>query len=236
MTNPPIDPEVFGVEESLPETLPDDPFPTVARWLEEATRRKVQPNPSAITLATADREGRPSARIVLCRDISTEKGYIVFYTNRKSRKGRELEANPRAAVIMHWDDLDRQVRLEGQVVISPDEESDAYFHARHPASRIGAWASDQSEPIASRDDLLAKVMQTMQELGVDLDNMGDATVPRPPHWGGYRIWAESVELWLGSPVRIHDRAIWTRTLTPNPGADHDAAFTASPWSATRLQP
>ncbi|MBL0928211.1 MAG: pyridoxamine 5'-phosphate oxidase [Phycisphaerales bacterium] len=230
---PVITASTFDVNEVFPDVLPNDPFPIFRAWYNRAHADRTQPNPSAMTVATVDPDGRPSARIVLCRGIG-DPGYVVFFTNRLSRKGRALQANPRAAIIFHWDHADRQVRIEGPVVQSPDDESDQYFFSRHPASRLGAWASDQSRPIASRDDLLAKVMDTMRRFNVDLDSADEVSVPRPPHWGGYRVWAESVELWIGSPVRVHERALWTRTLTPTPGQTH--AFAAGPWSATRLQP
>jgi pyridoxamine 5'-phosphate oxidase len=221
----------FQLREELPTPLPETPMPMVAEWLDEATTQKVQPNPSAMTLATIDPDGRPSARIVLCRGLDVDRGVINFYTNRRSRKGAALEANPRAALVMHWDTLDRQIRIEGPVTHASDAESDAYFASRHPTSRIGAWASDQSQPIASRDALLDKVVDAVSRFGVDLDNPENIVVPRPPHWGGYRVWAESVELWLGSPVRIHDRARWDRVLTPS-----GDGFAPGAWRSTRLQP
>lgn len=184
--------------------------------------------------ATIDPDGRPSARVVLCKELVEKDGYLVFYTNYRGRKGRALEANPRAAAVLHWDHFDRQVRVEGPVVRSPAAESDAYFHSRRWESRVGAWASDQSEPIASRAALLAKVQSTARELGVDLA-AGVAGQPveieRPPHWGGYRLWFDRVELWCGGVGRVHDRAAWTRALTPA-----GEGFRAGPWSATRLQP
>jgi len=228
--------ESFGIRQSLPDPLPVEPFALFRAWFDEAHARKVQPNPNCMTLATIDPDGRPSARIVLCKGMDLAAGWIVFYTNRTSRKGGALASHPRAAVVFHWDDLDRQVRMEGPIVHSPDAESDAYYNSRHPASRIGAWASDQSRPIATRAELIAKVDAAAKRLGVDLANLDRATdpvIPRPPHWGGYRLWAQSVELWMGSDVRIHDRAVWNRSLTPLAG---EAGFTPGPWSVTRLQP
>jgi len=204
---------------------------TFKAWFDEAHQRKTQPNPNAMALATIDPDGRPSVRIVLCKDIDLARGSITFYTNRNSRKGAALEAHPRAAVVFHWDIFDRQVRIEGPVVHTTDAESDAYFASRSVASRIGAWASDQSKPIASRGELLAKVASAVAHHGVNLANPFGPGVPRPPHWGGYRIWADSVELWMGSNVRVHDRARWTRTLTRQ-----GDSYSSSAWSATRLQP
>ena len=200
-------------------------------WYRSARERKLQRNPDAMTVATIDPDGRPSARVVLCKAVEADPGCVVFYTNKRSRKGRALEANPRAAVVLHWDAVERQIRLEGPVVPTGEAENDAYFASRHPASRVGAWASDQSEPIESRDALMEKVAERVMGLGLDLDNAENPDIPRPPHWGGYRVWADTVELWIGSPARVHDRAVWTRDLEPRAGT-----FTPGPWSATRLQP
>src|SRR5215470_15723666 len=137
--------------ETLAEPLPADPLAVVREWLAQAQAAHTQPNPNSMVLATSSRDGRPSARVVLCKDIVPQPGYIVFYTNYLSAKGRQLKDNPRAAAVMHWDALHRQVRIEGPVVAAPEADSDAYFAARPWGSRIGAWASAQSEPIASRD-------------------------------------------------------------------------------------
>ena len=215
--------------ELLSDPLPAEPLALAADWLAQAWRERRQPNPNAVVLATATPEGLPSARVVLCKAIVPTPGFIVFYTNYHSRKGRELAANARAAVVMHWDHLHRQVRIEGRIVKAPSADSDAYFASRAVESRIGAWASQQSEPVASRSDLLKAVESTTQRFaGAD----GKLAVPRPPHWGGFRLWAESVELWSEGDARIHDRARWTRTLTPRGGDEFDTGA----WTATRLQP
>ena len=156
---------------------PSDPVAAFTVWMDEA-RQTALPNPNAMTLATADAAGRPSARIVLLKDLS-ERG-AVFYTNRLSRKGRELAANARAALLFHWDVLDRQVRIEGEVSLVSDAESDAYFATRPRPSRIGAWASRQSEVVASRAELEAAVADVQERFA-------DQDVPRPPHWGGYCV-------------------------------------------------
>lgn len=227
---------IFAPGHTLPETLPDSPWPTFRSWFDDANDRKVAPNPNAFTLASLDEGGSITARIVLCKKI-LDAGAIVFYTNYLSRKGRGLSAFPRAAAVFHWDSLEKQVRIEGPIIKSPPEESDAYFKSRGWENRIGAWASDQSEPLESRDALLMKVAETIDKLNIspkDIMDKGDAMeIPRPPHWGGWRLWAERVELWLGGPGRVHDRAAWTRSLTaaPRPGE-----FDAGPWTSTRLQP
>jgi pyridoxamine 5'-phosphate oxidase len=176
-----------------------------------------------MSVATATPDGRPSVRVVLCKHLIVDPGYVVFFTNYHSRKGSELDANPRAAAVLHWDAFGRQVRLEGCIVKSPADESDEYFASRALDSRIGAWASLQSQPLDSRKTLLKRVAAEAARFGTH--------VPRPPHWGGYRLWPETVELWIEGPFRVHDRARWTRTVEPQ-----GDGCAAGPWSATRLFP
>lgn len=215
----------------LPEPLPASPLAQFAAWFEEARARNVQPNPDAMVLATVGADGAPAARVVLCKRIDLDAGYIVFFTNYHSRKAQNLDAVPRAAVVFHWDALHRQVRIEGPIVRSPAPESDAYFASRALPSRIGAWASTQSQPLASRAALASQVEATNRRFGV-MPGSVEGNVPRPPHWGGYRLWVQSMELWVEGPGRVHDRAVWRRELQP-----YDAySFTAGSWSATRLNP
>jgi pyridoxamine 5'-phosphate oxidase len=228
-----------SVGECLLEPLPADPMAVAAVWLEEAWERRVQPNPDAMVLATVDAQARPSARVVLCKEIVADPGYALFYTNYASRKGREIAEHPRAAAVMHWDLLQRQLRIEGPVLKSPPEESDAYFATRPWQRRVGAWASEQSQPVESRAALLAAVAATAARFGapeLNADATEDAergvSVPRPPHWGGYRLWAESIELWVQGKYRIHDRARWTRTLR----RVDEHSFASGAWTVTRLQP
>jgi len=223
---------------TLPDRLPDDPMHLALTWLEEATRKAVRRNPNAMSLATVSADGQPSARIVLCRAFIPDPGYLVFYTNYRSRKARELEASPRVAALFHWDGLGRQVRIEGVAVRSPGAESDAYFVTRDPGSQLGAWGSDQSQPVASREALVSQIRARAADLGVTADGTpaGDAgaapAIRRPPHWGGYRVWADAIELWLEGRNRIHDRAIWRREISRT----DDCSFRVSPWAGTRLQP
>jgi len=221
----------------LPDPLPEEPLEVAAAWLEESMRRRAVPNPNAMTLATATRDGRPTARIVLCKQIAAPPGYLVFYTNYRSRKGRELAENPYAAAVLHFDALQCQVRIEGLVERSPPEESDAYFASRPVESRIGAWASEQSEPIESREALQAAVAAAEHRFGVSPFQSAAAGrpqpgVPRPPHWGGYRLWAQAVELWVQGRARIHDRARWSRRLDRVGGGRIEPGA----WAVTRLQP
>ncbi|HEU4654591.1 MAG TPA: pyridoxamine 5'-phosphate oxidase [Steroidobacteraceae bacterium] len=216
--------------DSLPEPLPDSPLPLFEQWFREARELHNRPNPDAMVLASATEGGRPSARVVLCKRIDAAAGYLVFFTNYHSRKARELLANPHAAGVFHWDSMHRQVRVEGRIVQSPPEESDAYFASRALDSRIGAWASQQSQPLASRAALAEQVAQASLRLGI-APGAATGVVPRPSHWGGFRLWLESVELWMEGPNRIHDRAVWTRHLEPRA-----SEFAANSWSASRLNP
>jgi len=209
------------MREPLPETLPADPLPLLAQWLEEAG--PAVKTPTAMALATVDADGRPTARMVICRGFDVGLGWFVFYSDRDSAKGRALAANPRAALVFHWDVFERQVRVEGPVTHAPDADSDRYWSTRPLEARIAAAASEQSRPIASRRALIEKIEATKQTRGAD--------VPRPKRWGGYRVWAERVELWVGQPGRAHDRAAWTRALQPT-----GTGFTGGSWRGTRLQP
>jgi pyridoxamine 5'-phosphate oxidase len=218
-------------ELTLPEPLPADPMPLFHEWFREAVARRAQPNPDAMVVATAAGNGDPSARVLLCKRVVVDAGYIVFFTNYQSRKGRELAARPRAAAVFHWDAMHRQVRIEGPIVRSPDSESDEYFASRALESRIAAWASAQSEPLASREELRQRVREVAGRFGI-APGATSGTVPRPPHWGGHRLWVERIELWTEGANRVHDRAAWTRQLQPT----GERAFTGGPWSSTRLNP
>lgn len=217
--------------ELLPHTLPADPMPLFTEWFSLARERKTQPNPDCMVLASVNAERRPSARVVLCKLIVPSAGYIVFFTNYRSRKGSELLANPHAACVFHWDALHRQVRIEGRVVRSPTEESDAYFATRALDSRIGAWASEQSAPLASRAVLEERVRDVASKFGIE-PGAQEGGVPRPPHWGGFRLWIETIELWIEGAHRVHDRAVWQRALQPR----DEYSFTPGEWEATRLYP
>lgn len=221
---------------ALPDPLPADPFPLFVSFLDEAMDARATPNPNAMSLATVTPEGRARVRIVLCKLVQPRSGHIVFFTNYESDKGRELEATPYAAACFHWDHLERQVRISGPVTKSPPEESDAYFATRPWLSRAAAWASEQSRPLASRGELEAKLAEIKVRFGIEPDAPVEAELPtsiaRPPYWGGYRLWAERIEIWTGARGRLHDRAVWERALQ-EAGGGYEGA---SEWRGTRLQP
>lgn len=221
----------MSLNESLPEPLPHNPLPTFASWFQQATTQQIQNNPDAMTLATVDADGRPSARIVLCKHLIDSEGYVVFFTNYQSRKGQALQTNPFAAAVFHWDSLERQVRIEGRILRSPESESDAYFRTRALTSQIGAWASEQSQPLSSRAHLAGQVAKASAKFALKAV-AGQLHVPRPPHWGGFRLWIEHIELWVSGTGRVHDRARWSRSLTPV----DEYTYAGSDWHATRLNP
>lgn len=190
-----------------------DPLHQLDRWLKEAIAARL-PEPTAMSVATADARGRPSSRILLLKGLDARG--LVFFSNYASRKGRELAANPRAALLFHWMELERTARIEGAVEQVAAAESDAYFASRPLGSRIGAIASPQSERIADRAWLQARVDEAAARYG--------ESVPRPSHWGGYRVIPDAFEFWQGRPSRLHDRIAYTR------------AAAAGAWTIERLAP
>ena len=190
-----------------------NPFRQFDAWFAQAVDAKL-PEPNTMTLATVDSRGRPSARIVLIKGVD-ERGFM-FFTNYESRKGRELADNPHASLLFYWIELERQVRIEGTVVKASPAESDQYYESRPLGSRIGAWASEQSQAIESRTVLEAREKEISAKYGEH--------PPRPPHWGGYRLIPEAIEFWQGRPSRLHDRLLYTRAVE---GGD---------WQIARLSP
>ena len=191
---------------------PTEPVAWATRWLDEAMGLPT-PNPNSLYVATTSADGRPSVRTVLLRSFDADGA--VFFTNRQSDKGQALEATRRAALLMHWDHCDRQLRIEGAVSHTTDAESDAYFAQRPRDSQLNAWASNQSRPISG--------MAAMRELQHQMHARFEGqAVPRPPHWGGYRVALERMEFWQGDPYRFHDRVVYARA--------------GSGWTVTRLMP
>jgi pyridoxamine 5'-phosphate oxidase len=195
-------------------TAADDPFSLFAAWLEQATASEPR-DPTAMTLATVDTDGMPNARMVLLKGAD-ERGFV-FYTNKDSQKGRELDATGKAALVFHWKSLNKQVRVRGTVEPVTEDEADAYFATRPKQAQIGAWASQQSRPLENR-------LAFEKAVAIYAAKYALGTVPRPPYWSGYRIIPLVIEFWQDRPFRLHDRIEFRR----------DRA--GMPWRKTRLYP
>jgi pyridoxamine 5'-phosphate oxidase len=196
----------------------EDPFVIAQSWLKEAEASEIN-DPNAIALASVDADGMPNVRMVLLKEIEAHgagQGAFVFYTNYESVKGREISAAGKAAFVMHWKSLHRQVRVRGHVTREDGPQADAYFASRSLKSRLGAWASKQSQPLSGRAALVAEVAKVTAQHGPN--------PARPPHWGGFRITPVEIEFWADGAFRLHDRFRWTR------------ADAGSSWSVARLNP
>ncbi len=210
--------------QDLPEALPSDPMPLLRAWFEDAAKSGRYDDSNAMALATATADGLPSVRMVLCKSVESSPPALVFVSNYRSRKGQEIQANPRAAAVFHWPHAKRQARIEGRVEHVTTQESDQFFKSRSLVAQLGSTVSPQSEPIASRAVLVRSAIKMAAAAALSV-GQGRA-LERPTNWGGYRIHVEAVELWTGRDGRLHDRARWTRVGTGVPAA----------WQATRLGP
>jgi pyridoxamine 5'-phosphate oxidase len=199
----------------------NDPIEQFSVWFSQAQNANLR-EPNAMTLATADAFGRPSARIVLLKGVDA-RGFT-WFTNYESRKGEDLGLNSHAALVFFWNELERQVRIEGTVDKIAESESDAYFQSRPQGSRLGAWASPQSQVIESRADLEVREKSFAEQFKVEQDNTNSDAIPRPAHWGGYRMNPTMIEFWQGRSSRLHDRLRFTR------------ANQAKAWKLDRLAP
>jgi pyridoxamine 5'-phosphate oxidase len=214
-----------GLDES---ELTPEPVEMFRRWMEEAQAAGIG-EPNAMVLSTVSSAGQPSSRMVLLKGLD-EDGFV-FYTNFSSRKGQELAANPRCALLFPWQDLERQVRVEGTANRISEEENQAYFSARPRGSQLGAWASPQSAVVDSR----AALDQSYDETAERFAGLADGEVPVPPHWGGFRVRHEVVEFWQGRRSRMHDRLRYRRTNPPGAGSAAGSAA-GEGWAVDRLAP
>jgi pyridoxamine 5'-phosphate oxidase len=205
--------QAYGNQEFTLSSSESDPFHQFTKWFKEALDAELV-EPNAMTLSTANKEGKPSGRIVLLKGMENES--FVFFTNYNSRKGREIEENPNVALTFWWDGLQRQVRIDGTIQKIPETASTAYFQSRPKGSQIGAWASPQSEAIDSRGILSDRVDALIAQY------QNDEVLPRPEHWGGYAVFPEEIEFWQGRANRLHDRILYSK--------DEDV------WTKRRLAP
>ena len=218
----------------LSQSMTQNPLLLLQSWLNEAMELDLQPNPDSMAIATSNSQGLPNVRMVLCKEINTEEGYVVFYTNYDSVKSMEIKENPKCSALFHWDKLGYQIRIRGEILQSTDKENDAYFASRHLGSQVGAWASNQSNPVEDRqalDDQFRKILDRFN-LTSESITRNEQKIPRPPHWGGYRLWIEEVEFWLNRKDRLHDRLHFKRSLT----ISSKGIETGDNWTVKRLQP
>ena len=218
----------------LSQSMTQNPLLLLQSWLNEAMELDLQPNPDTMAIATSNSQGLPNVRMVLCKEINTEEGYVVFYTNYNSVKSLEIKENPKCSALFHWDKLGYQIRIRGEILQSPDEENDTYFASRHLGSQVGAWASNQSNPVEDREALDGQFKKILDRFNLTSESItrNEQKIPRPPNWGGYRLWIEEIEFWLNQKDRLHDRLHFRRALT----ISSEGIETEKKWTVKRLQP
>ena len=218
----------------LSQSKTQNPLLLLHSWLNEAMELGLQPNPDAMAIATSNSQGSPNVRMVLCKEINTEEGYVVFYTNYNSVKSLEIKENPKCSALFHWDKLGYQIRIRGEILQSPDEENDTYFASRHLGSQVGAWASNQSNPVEDREALDDQFKKILDRFNLTSESItrNEQKIPRPPNWGGYRLCIEEIEFWLNQKDRLHDRLHLRRALT----ISSEGIETEKKWTVKRLQP
>ena len=214
--------------------MTQNPLLLLQSWFNKAMELDLQPNPDTMAIATSNSQGLPNVRMVLCKEINTEEGYVVFYTNYNSVKSMEIKENPKCSALFHWDKLGYQIRIRGEMLQSPDEENDTYFASRHLGSQVGAWASNQSNPVEDREALDDQFKKILDRFNLTSESItrNEQKIPRPPHWGGYRLWIEEIEFWLNQKDRLHDRLHFRRALT----ISSEGIETEKNWTVKRLQP
>ena len=218
----------------LRQSMTQNPLLLLQSWLNEAMELDLQPNPDTMAIATSNSQGLPNVRMVLCKEINTEEGYVVFYTNYNSVKSLEIKENPKCSALFHWDKLGYQIRIRGEILQSPDEENATYFASRHLGSQVGAWASNQSNPVEDREALDDQFKKILDRFNLTSESItrNEQKIPRPPNWGGYRLWIEEIEFWLNQKDRLHDRLHFRRSLS----ISSEGIETEKKWTVKRLQP
>ena len=211
-----------------------NPMEVLNDWMKEVSEAEKQPNPNCFSIATTNQEGSSNVRMVLCREINIVDGYVVFYSNYNSTKAIELAYQPKCSGVFHWDNYGYQIRIKGYALKSPQDESDDYFLSRSLGSQVAAWASQQSNSIGSRKDLESQFDKALKKFNIERKQLAinDKKLPRPPFWGGYRIWIHQIEIWLNQNDRFHDRLLFQRDLS----LKGNAYISTQGWTKKRLQP
>ena len=210
-----------------------NPLDSLDDWINEVTASKTQPNPNCMSIATVDSNGCPNTRMVLCKELNTDEGYLTFYTNYSSIKSEELENNSKCSALFHWDKFGLQARLKGFVKRCSDSKNDEYFSTRDIGSQIAAWTSDQSKEIESLEKMGDSYQIIMDKFQIkSLEEAKGVNIPRPDFWGGYDMWIEEIELWKNQKNRFHDRIKFTRKISIENG-NIDAE---KRWDSVRIQP